>query len=88
MRTNTTALCSGKIYVYFVYIQHQCDECDGSGNYNNLISGIYHVIIRTRLTGRRSVIAIPLVGPRSLSIDMAVENAVNENIVIVAAAGE
>ena len=46
------------------------------------------MINATKLTGRRSVIALPLVGPPTSAIDYIVGKAVKENIVIVAAAGK
>ena len=45
------------------------------------------MINSTKLTGRRSVIALPLIGPYSPAVDDVIEEAVRENIVLVAAAG-
>jgi len=63
-------------------------SCDLSGVFSDVIRGIRHVIDRTRHTGRRSVIALPLIGPQTDEVDLAIGDAVNESIVIVAAAGE
>jgi len=63
-------------------------DCELSGFFSDVIHGIRHVIEKTKLTGHRSVIALPLVGPQTVDVDVAIEDAVNENIVIVAAAGK
>jgi len=53
-----------------------------------VVRGIRYVINRTKHTGRRSVIALPLLGPQNDAFDVAAEEAVKQNIVLVAAAGE
>ena len=40
------------------------------------------------MTGRRSVLAIPLVGRKSDTLNAAVENAIKKNIVVVTPAGK
>ena len=62
--------------------------CDGSSSVFTLIEAIRFVIKRENNTGRRSVIAISLIGPRSDNFNNAVEEAVKENIVMVTAAGK
>ena len=43
---------------------------------------------RTKITGRRSVITLPLVGPKNNIVNNVIERAVIDNIVVVASAGE
>ena len=46
-------------------------------------------MIRTvKKTGRRSILTIPLIGPRLDAFNDVVEDAVKENIVVVTAAGK
>ena len=54
----------------------------------NVASAVMHVIRRARVTGRRSVLAMPLVGKRSSILDNIANMAINENIVVVTAAGK
>ena len=49
---------------------------------------VLHVIRKARLTGRRSVLAMPLIGRRSDVLDNIANMAVNENIVVVTTAGK
>ena len=50
---------------------------------------VWYVVGRARVTGRRSVLAIPIVGERkNVILDNIVNMAVNENIVVVTAAGK
>ena len=50
---------------------------------------VWYVVGRARVTGRRSVLAMPIVGGRkSVILDNIVNMAVNENIVVVTAAGK
>jgi len=62
-------------------------DCQLTGFFSEVIRGIHYVINRTKLTGRRSVIALPLLGPQTDAFDVAAEEAVKQNIVLVAAAG-
>jgi len=63
-------------------------DCQLIGFFFKVIRGIRYVINRTKLTGRRSVIALPLLGPQTNNaFDVAAEEAVKQNIVLVAAAG-
>ena len=62
-------------------------NCRQSGLFAEVINGIVHVTNRTKLLGRRSVIALPIVGPLTPSFNLAAEEAVKENIVLVASAG-
>jgi len=62
--------------------------CRLSGSFFDVIKGIKYVIDAAKHTGRRSVIALPLAGPPSEAVDQIIEEAVKENIVLVAAAGK
>jgi len=63
-------------------------DCQLTGFFSEVVRGIHYVINRTKLTGHRSVIALPLLGPQNDAFDVAAEEAVKQNIVLVAAAGE
>ena len=63
-------------------------NCNLIGFSFEVIRGIYYVINRTKRTGRRSVIALPLFRPHTnYAFDVAAEEAVKQNIVVVVAAG-
>ena len=47
-----------------------------------------YVIRRVQTTSRRSVIAMPLIGSRSVVLNYLVEAAVKENITVVTSAGK
>ena len=49
---------------------------------------VEYVIKRVKMTGRRSVLAIPLVTDRSPNLSTTVEEAVKENIIVVTPAGK
>lgn len=53
-----------------------------------MLRAVQHVIKRVNITGRRSVLAIPLCGRRSPILNNIVKKAVEENIVVVTAAGK
>ena len=63
-------------------------NCQLSGFFSDVIKGIQYVTSRTKLTGRRSVIALPLLGSLTKAVDVAIKKAVKENIVVVASAGK
>ena len=63
-------------------------NCDGGGSFSFAIAAINRVIQRARQTGRRSVISMSLIGPKTDSIDIAIREAVANNIVVVTAAGK
>jgi len=63
-------------------------DCRLTGYFSDVIKGIKHVIDAAKHTGRRSVIALPLVGPPNEAVDQIIEEAMEENIVLVAAAGK
>ena len=47
-----------------------------------------HVIKRVKTTGRRSVLAVPLLGSKSRVLNDIVKEATEQNIVVVTAAGK
>ena len=63
-------------------------NCQLAGYFSYVIAGINHVIQRARQTGRRSVISMSLIGPKTTAVDVAVREAVANNIVVVTAAGK
>ena len=63
-------------------------DCRLSGFFSEVIRGINYVISSAKRTKRRSVIALPLIGPNTGAINDIVEEAVKENIVLVASAGK
>jgi len=63
-------------------------DCRLSGYFSDVIEGIKYVIDAAKRTGHRSVIALSLVGPPNEAVDQIIEEAVKENIVLVAAAGK
>ena len=76
-----------KLYNYLSIYSIKVLNCQLAGYFSDVIRGIQYVINATKLTGRRSVIALPLIGPHSPAVDDIIEQAVRENIVLVAAAG-
>ena len=67
--------------------------CQLSSNAANLVKAIQYVIKKANSTGRRSVIAAPLIAPsliapRSDDLNNAIEEAVKKNIVMVTSAGK
>jgi len=63
-------------------------NCELAGFISDVVRGINYVINRTKFTGRKSVVVLPLAGLHNNAIDVAAEKAVRHNIVLVAAAGE
>ena len=63
-------------------------NCDGGGSFSFVIDAINRVIQRARQTGRRSVISMSLIGPKTETVDVAIREAVANNIVVVTAAGK
>jgi len=59
-----------------------------NGYFSYVIAGINHVIQRARQTGRRSVISMSLIGPKTEAINVAIREAVANNIVVITAAGK
>ena len=52
------------------------------------MKAVQHVTKRVKETGRRSVLAMPLIGAKSTVLNTVVEEAVKENITVVTAAGK
>ena len=63
-------------------------NCDNGGFFSFVIAAINRVIQRARQTGRRSVISMSLIGPKTEAVDVAIREAVANNIVVVTAAGK
>ena len=63
-------------------------DCDLASSFSKVIYAVRRVIQRVKITNRRSVIAMPLIGPKSIAANNVIEDAVNENIVVVTAAGK
>ena len=63
-------------------------NCDNAGFFSYVVSGINRVIQEARRTGRRSVISMSLIGPKTEAVDIAIREAVAHNIVVVTAAGK
>ena len=62
--------------------------CQLSSNIANAVKAIQFVIKSANSTGRRSVIAAPLIAPRSDDLNNVIGEAVKKNIVMVTAAGK
>ena len=62
--------------------------CQLSTTVSTVVKAVKHVIKRAKTTGRRSVIAIPLLGSKSKDLNDVVEKATGRNIVVVTAAGK
>ena len=63
-------------------------DCNLNGYFTYVTTGINHVIRRARQTRRQSVISMSLIGPKTESVNVAVREAVANNIVVVTAAGK
>ena len=63
-------------------------NCNNGGFFSFVIAGINRVIQLARQTGRRSVISMSLIGPRTEAVDVAIREAVANNVVVVTAAGK
>ena len=63
-------------------------NCDNRGQFTFAIAAINRVIQRARQTGRRSVISMSLIGYKTEAVDVAIREAVANNIVVVTAAGK
>ena len=61
--------------------------CDGSGSWSQILQGIDWMIDRARNTPNRAIGSMSLGGPKSNSINTAVNNAVRQGVVMVVAAG-
>ena len=76
------------IIVFIILYSIRVLNCENSGFFSYVIAGINHVIERARQTGRRSVISMSLIGPKTEAVDVAIREAVANNIVVVTAAGK
>ena len=62
--------------------------CELSTRVSTVVEAVKHVIRMVKTTGRRSVLAVPLIGGKSQSLNDAVEEATKENITVVTSAGK
>ena len=62
-------------------------DCYKLGSYAGLVAGISHVVERAQQSGRRSILSLSLIGPKSKSLNRALKKANEAGIVSVAAAG-
>ena len=62
--------------------------CELSTRVSTVVEAVKHVIRMVKTTGRRSVLAAPLIGGKSQSLNDAVEEATKENITVVTSAGK
>ena len=76
------------IIVFIILYSIRVLNCQNSGFFSYVIAGINHVIERARQTGRRSVISMSLIGAKTEAVDVAIREAVANNIVVVTAAGK
>ena len=63
-------------------------NCENGGFFSFVIAAINRVIQEARQTGRRSVISMSLIGPKTEAVDVAIREAVANNVVVVTAAGK
>ena len=63
-------------------------DCQLGSTFAKVIEAVRHVIKRVKRTNRRSVIAMPIIGPKNIAANDVIEEAVKENIVVVTAAGK
>lgn len=57
------------------------------GSYSGVIAGVNYVVQRARATGRRTVISMSLIGPKSDAVDKVMESAKKAGIINVVAGG-
>jgi len=62
-------------------------DCDGSGSYTGIISGINYTLQQKKNRGNPAVANMSLGGPKSSTLDNAINSAVNGGVTIVVAAG-
>ena len=62
--------------------------CELSTRVSTVVEAVKHVIRMVKTTGRRSVLAAPLFGGKSQTLNDAVEEATKENITVVTSAGK
>ena len=63
-------------------------NCENGGFFSFVIAAINRVIQQARQTGRQSVISMSLIGPKTEAVDVAIREAVANNVVVVTAAGK
>ena len=62
--------------------------CELSSYMSIVRIAVKHVIKTVKKTGRRSVLAVPIIGRRTQSMNDAIEEATKENITVVTPAGK
>jgi len=62
-------------------------DCDGSGSYSGIISGINYTLQQKKTRGNPAVANMSLGGPKSTTLDSAINSAVSGGVTIVVAAG-
>ena len=62
--------------------------CELSTYMSTVMEAVRHVIKTVKTTGRRSVLAVPLIGHKTQPLNDAVEEATKENITVVTSAGK
>ena len=77
-----------KLSSAFISYSMRVLNCDNGGFFSFVIAAINSVIQRARQTGKRSVISMSLIGPKTEAVDVAIREAVANNIVVVTAAGK
>ena len=74
----------------FIYIHSinllQCQFL--ATNLSTVVKAVQHVIKRVKTTGRRSVLAVPLIVGKTQTLNDVMEEATKENITVVTSAGK
>ena len=63
-------------------------DCQLSARVSTMVEAVKHVIRMDKTTGRRSVLAVPMIGRKTQPLNDAVEEATKENIIVVTSAGK
>ena len=78
-----------QLILMFIYI---CSinllQCQLSTSLSTVVKAVQHVIKRVKSTGRRSVLAVPLIAVKTQNFNDVVEDATKENIIVVTSAGK
>ena len=62
--------------------------CQFSTRLSTVVKAVQHVIKSVKKTGRRSVLAVPLITGKTKAFNDVVEEATKENIIVVTSAGK
>jgi len=74
-------------FLYSLFCSIKILDSRSEGFFSYAINGINQVIRSARITGRRSVISMSLIGQITPAVNVAIREAVANNIVVVTAAG-